>query len=56
MLDFDYNIHIWLSRSSMQSINQSSFNQSEDSSLSINKFNPKGSKYPINKVRGLRID
>ena len=35
---------------------QSSFNQSEDSSLSINQFNTKASKYPINQVRGPWID
>ena len=29
---------------------QSSFNQSEDSSLSIYQFNPKAPKYPINQV------
>ena len=40
----------------INAINQSSFNQSEDSSPSINQFNPKGSKYPINQVRAPWID
>ena len=44
-----------LHRPSMQS-NQSIklySNQSEDLSLSINQFNPKSSKYPIDQVSGL---
>ena len=40
----------------INAINQSSFNQSEDSSQSINQFNPKGSKHPINQVRAPWID
>jgi hypothetical protein len=40
----------------INAINQSSFNQSEDSSPSINQFNQKGSKYPINQVRAPWID
>ena len=35
---------------------QPSSNQSEDSNLSINQFNPKISKYPSNQVRGPWID
>ena len=34
----------------MQLINVGSFNQPEGSNLSINQFNPKVSKYPINQV------
>jgi hypothetical protein len=72
MLDLDYNIHGWLSYrptyreidlfdrahwgtwAIINAINQSSFNQSED--FSINQFNPKVSKYPINQVRAPWID
>jgi hypothetical protein len=37
-------------------IYQSSSNQSNEFGLSINQFNPKASKNPINQVLGARID
>jgi hypothetical protein len=48
--------HLGLGYACINVINQSSFNQSEDSSPSINQFNPKGSEYPITQVRARWID